>query len=333
MPEIFFPSRNISAQELSIEAEVQQYLKRNNALSCNGLNAHMPYCLNTEAMYPEAKIITQTLGALTPRARHNLMCGIDQFGDSLKTVANFYSHELSTISLPPLDASAGITASGAAVTSLSHRMTAFQLALIKHQDAVRKLHNLKGSGRFTGARRVQLRQEVGQTRKKLQSQFSLEMKKFEQASRSQHNPKGYPTSSKKIISLAEKPTFSRRLDIATNQEAINLQKLVKASKVLGPGLIAVDAGMRINTVHDIYKQGGEWEKELTKQTSGLVAGAAVGLGVGSIVGASLTGIALLSNPVGWVIIIGVGVGAGTASSIFVDNKTQNFVGELWEKFK
>lgn len=333
MPEIFFPSRNISSQELSIEAEVQQYLKRNNALSCNGLNAHMPYCLNTETLHPEAKTITQTLGSLTPRARHNLMCGIDQFGDSLKTVANFYSRELSTISLPPLDASAGITASGAAVTSLSHRMTAFQLALIKHQDAVRKLHNLKGSGRFTGARRVQLRQEVGQTRKKLQSQFSLEMKKFELASRSQHNPKGYPTSSKKIISLAEKPTFSRRLDIATNQEAINLQKLVKASKVLGPGLIAVDAGMRINTVHDIYKQGGEWEKELTKQTSGLVAGAAVGLGVGSIVGASLTGIALLSNPVGWVIIIGVGIGAGTASSIFVDNKTQNVVSELWEKFK
>ena len=333
MPEIFFPSRNISSQELSIEAEIQQYLKRNNALSCNGLNAHMPYCLNTETLHPEAKIITQTLGSLTPRARHNLMCGIDQFGDSLKTVANFYSRELSTISLPPLDASAGITASGAAVTSLSHRMTAFQLALIKHQDAVRKLHNLKGSGRFTGARRVQLRQEVGQTRKKLQSQFSLEMKKFELASRSQHNPKGYPASSKKIISLAEKPMFSRRLDIATNQEAINLQKLVKASKVLGPGLIAVDAGMRINTVHDIYKQGGEWEKELTKQTSGLVAGTAVGLGVGSIVGASLTGIALLSNPVGWVIIIGFGVGAGTASSILVDNKTQNFVGELWEKFK
>lgn len=333
MPDIFFPSRNISAQELSIEAEVQQYLKKNNTLSCNGLNAHMPYCLNTETLHPEVKIITQTLGSLTPRARHNLMCGIDQFGDSLTTVANFYSNELASISLPPLDASAGITASGAALTSISHRMSSFQLALIKHHEAVRKLHNLKGSGRFTGARRVQLRQEVGHTRRKLQTQFNLEMKRFELASRTSHNPKGYPTSPKKIISLAEKPTFSRRLEIASNQEAINVQKLVNASKVLGPGLIAIDAGMRANTVHDIYKQGGEWEKELAKQTSGLVAGAAVGLGVGSIVGASLTGIALLSNPVGWVIIIGVGIGAGTASSIFVDNKAQNFVGELWERFK
>jgi len=72
----------------------------------------------------------------------------------------------------------------------------------------------------------------------------------------------------------------------------------------------VDAGRRINGVHNTYEAGGNWQKEAAIQAAGFGLGGAVGVKAGSGVVAGLTAIGLGLTPLGWVAIIGVGIAAG-----------------------
>ncbi len=85
MPEVLFPSRNLSAKELFGSERVDN-LAHYNILGCSAFTANMPYCLEE---HPEGRLITGTFARLPPATRERLMCTVDTFGDFTSALAGF----------------------------------------------------------------------------------------------------------------------------------------------------------------------------------------------------------------------------------------------------
>ena len=81
----------------------------------------------------------------------------------------------------------------------------------------------------------------------------------------------------------------------------------------------------------MYKSGGNWQREAAIQTVGFGAGTAAGLFVGSKVVAGLTTIALGLTPVGWVVIIGVGLVAGFGAAYAFDSGGKKLAAMAWDR--
>lgn len=131
------------------------------------------------------------------------------------------------------------------------------------------------------------------------------------------------------ITLAQRR--GRGINVASTTQALQISRLSSGIAYTGKGLIALDAGIRINGVHNTYKQGGNWKREALVQTTGIGAGTAAGLFVGGKVVAGLTAIGLGLTPVGWVVIIGVGLAAGFGAAYGVDLLAQNRAAYVYDR--
>ena len=325
MPDIFFPSQTLSAQDLfGKDHPALANLARNNALKCDALTANMPYCLAQNGAHPESKIITQTLSNMPEASRNSLMCTIDAFGDLTPTLAAFYDEHLSFFNLQN---SAGLV--GAGSTASEARLNGFQKALVKYQHALEALHKHKGVGRGPSAANSALKSQVRMTYNNLQIQYQAELNKVASPGSLGKNRGNALSSADRGIALAQRR--GRGINVASNNQALQISRLATGVSYAGKGLIALDAGIRINGVHNTYKQGGNWQREAAIQTAGFGAAGAAGLWVGAEVVAGLTMIGLGLTPVGWVVLIGVGLAAGFGAAYVTDGLAQKGTSWLYDK--
>lgn len=325
MPDIFFPSQTLSAEELfGKDHPALANLPRNNALQCDAFTANMPYCLDQKGVHPESKIITQTLGNLPENSRNNLMCTIDTFGDLTPTLAAFYDKHLAFFNLQN---SAGLVGAGA--TASETRLNGFQKALKSYQDALQALHNHKGIGRGPSAANAALKGRVRVTYSELQLQYHAELNKLASPGSLGKNRGNALASADRGIALAQRR--GRGINVASTTQAVQISRMATGISYTGKGLIALDAGIRINGVHNTYKQGGNWQREAAIQTTGFGLGGAAGLITGQAVVAGLTAIGLGLTPVGWVVLIGVGVAAGFGAAYATDTFGKNLAANIWDR--
>lgn len=284
----------------------------------------MPYCLDEKDVHPESKIITQTLGNLPESSRNNLMCTIDTFGDLTPTLAAFYDKHLAFFNLQN---SAGLV--GAGTTASETRLKGFHKALKNYQSALQALHNHKGTGRGPSATNAALKGRVKATYSELQLQYHAELNKFASSGSLGKNRGNALASADRGITLAQRR--GRGIHVASTTQAVQISRMATGISYTGKGLIALDAGIRINGVHNTYKQGGNWQREAAVQSAGFIAGTSAGVLTGKAVIAGLTVIGLGLTPVGWVVLIGVGVGAGFGAAYMVDGLAQKGAGRLYDK--
>lgn len=307
MPEIFFPSQTLSVYEIfGKDHPALANLPRNNSFSCDALTANMPYCLDA-VMHPESKIITQTLGNLPEGSRNNLMCTIDTFGDFTTTLAAFYDEHLAFLNL-----SNSVTLAGAAATVGEKRLNGFQAALKNYQDALIALNKHKGVGRGPSANKAALQGRVRAAYSDLQLKYHAELNKLTDPRNRGKNRGNALSSVDRGITLAQ--GRGRGINVASNTQALQLANLSKGVSYAGKGIVALDAGIRIKGVRDTYKKGGDWQREAAIQATGFGLGGAVGTIAGSGAIAGLTAIGLGLTPVGWVVLIGLGIAAGVAGA-------------------
>ena len=324
MPEIFFPYQTLTAQQLyGKDKAVKENLLRNNALACNEFTANMPYCLSEKHTHPEARMITQTLSGLPDVSRNNLMCTIDAFGDFTPTLAAFYDEHLAFLNLQN---GGGIVGAGA--TASEARLTGFQKALLNYQNALEALHKHKGTGRGPSAAKMELRNRVRRTYTELQTKYHAEINKLASPGSLGKNRGNALASAERGITLAQRR--GRGINVASNAQAIQIANLAKGVSYMGKGFVGLDAGIRIHGVHNTYKQGGNWQREAAIQATGFGFGGAAGLATGKAVVAGLTTLGLGLTPVGWVVLIGIGLAAGFAAYT-VDNASKNFTASLWDR--
>jgi hypothetical protein len=325
MPNIFFPSQTLSAEELFGKGHpALANLPRNNSLQCTALAANLPYCLDETDVHPESKIITQTLGNIPESSRNNLMCTIDTFGDLTPTLAAFYDKHLAFFNFQN---SAGLV--GAAATASETRLDGFQKALKNYQAALQALHNHKGTGRGPSATNAALKGRVRATYSELQLQYRAELNKLASPGSLGKNRGNALASADRGITLAQRR--GRGINVASTTQALQISRMATGISYTGRGLIALDAGIRINGVHNTYKQGGNWQREAAIQTTGFGAGSAAGLITGKAVVMGLTAIGLGLTPVGWVVLIGIGITAGFGAAYFADNLGKDFAAKAWDK--
>lgn len=325
MPEIFFPSQNLAAEALFEKNHpALANLHRNNSLNCSILTANMPYCLGEAGVHPEGKIITQILGGLPETSRQNLACTIDTAGDLTNTLAAFYDKHLAFFNLQN---SAGLVGAGA--TASEARLTGLQKALVNYQKALEALHKHKGIGRGPSATYAELKSRARLAYQQLQVKYHAELNKLATPGSLGKNRGNALASADRGIALAQRR--GRRINVANNAQALRLAQLAKGVSYAGKGLIALDAGIRINGVHNTYKQGGNWQREAAIQTTGFGFGGLAGIAAGNAVVAGLTTIGLGLTPAGWVVLIGIGVTAGFGAAYTTDNLFQRFAAWIYDR--
>jgi len=97
--------------------------------------------------------------------------------------------------------------------------------------------------------------------------------------------------------------------------------LSQYTKFLGNGLAVIDFGGRVGNIHNSYKAGGNWEREMFIESSSFAASAITGTAVVNV-GSAALGFLMVATPIGWVglIIGGVAVvGVAAAASIGMNN--------------
>lgn len=134
MPDIFFPTREISIEDAlaTNDKEAINAFLRDNIISnsnCSRLPALSPYCMSGRE--PANGAVLSALNNVPRRNRAQLMCMVDDFGDSTRTLAALYDRHLSGLDL---QTTVGLVGAGA--TAKGARLTGLQKALLEYQEAL-----------------------------------------------------------------------------------------------------------------------------------------------------------------------------------------------------
>ena len=303
MPNIIFPDRDFSSEQLSVSSTELSTLSRFNTLHLANMQANMPYCM---APHPQGRPITQSLSTLSPRSRQTLLHTVDTFGDQTSALADIYDRHLAGLELKGAGSVTGATAG-----AIEGHLTELQKALRKYQESLIALNNHKANGRRGMAGKTELTNLVRRRYNTLQTQFQLELKRRVPVEHIGKNRGSALTSAERGITLANRRR-SRHLYVADGGQADRLGRLVKGTRFVGNSMVLLDAGLRAQGVRDTYRDGGDWQREAVVQTTGLGFGTAVGALSGKAVVGGLLMIGLGATPVGWVVLITAGVGTGLA---------------------
>ena len=322
MPEVLFPSQNLSAKAL-FGSEPTDDLTPYNALGCTAFTADMPYCLSP---HPEGRVITRTLGDLPQGSRSQLLCTLDTFGDFTTAMAAFYEEQLAGLTLQD---GAGLVGAGATVAEA--RLTGFQKALLDYQKTLLALRGHKGSGHAANATKAKLEHSVRLKYKLLQMRYRAEIAKFVSAAEIGKNRGGPLTSADRGVTLAGRGRRHRRLYVANSAQASRLALLARGTRYAGNGLILLDAGIRVQKVHGMYNNGGDWQRQAVLETTGFGAGGAFGIGAGQLAISGLTALGLAVTPVGWVVMIGLAAAAGFSAAYYADKKARSVAGFIYDR--
>jgi len=115
------------------------------------------------------------------------------------------------------------------------------------------------------------------------------------------------------IARSSRNNHLAKLNVSSQIQASNLVKFGQHAKVLGNGLAAIDFTNRASGVIQTAQYGGDWERELFKESASFAASAYFG----SVATSATIGLFLMATPVGWVAVLAtvaaVGVGIGTAT--------------------
>ncbi len=90
------------------------------------------------------------------------------------------------------------------------------------------------------------------------------------------------------------------------------------------------SGLRTKGVYNSYQSGGNWQKKVAVQTAGFGFGAAGAMVLGGAAAKFVLGLALASTPLGWVIVIGVGLSAGYAAGVAGDAFGQGVANKAYD---
>ena len=108
-----------------------------------------------------------------------------------------------------------------------------------------------------------------------------------------------------------------------------LTSFASKTRFLGNGLAAIDFGSRIGNISNEYRAGGNWEREMFKESSSFAVSAYVGgiavaggVALGKAAIGSALGVLVLATPFGWAALLigGAAIAAGAFTASYHANK-------------
>ncbi len=237
----------------------------------------------------------------------------------------------------------GLPAAAATIALAGEQSSALQKALIKYQVALEDLHQASqaksavSGARARGAHNPLIAAKEAAVRAAhadLIERFQAQLKRYAALNKASRTKTTLANVDRSINvakngrnmhgTSAGSQRTANTLQVSTSQQVIALNNYARYSRILGNGAIVVDIGFRANRVKGVSANGGDGTREFVVQSAGLTASIGTGLVVGKV--AAGIGLKLALGPVGWVVLIGVGLYAGYNLSKNMDDTFQDISG-------
>lgn len=279
------------------------------------VSAFTPYVLGQELSAIDSQVIS-TLSA--PKVANSLTNLSLSFGSD-NTIA------LAEMTKKLQEYNVGLM--GASTSVYANRLGGFAGAVKEYQDA---LMAYRGAINSNAAAKSMAKQKAFKAFQNLQIRFKHELNALNAGVRAR---RGTPLSSAtRATNIARSSRNVAKLNVTSQAQAHNLVKLTQHAKFLGNGLAVIDFTSRVGSIHNEYKAGGEWERELFIESSSFAVSALTGTAVVNV-GAAALGLLVVATPIGWVGLIVGGVaiaGTAAAASIGMNNVVKNNSGGVYD---
>jgi len=314
--ELIFCSQTLSAETLKNQCGLD--MGDLSSFGCSKpdmIIANRPYLLSGKS----SPFATSTLAKLSdPFISRNLTdLSLSYGGDNLIALADI-SAKMQEYNIGLMGASTSVYANR--IEGFVGSVKNYQGALMEYRQAVTSKSTLKTFAK----------QKASMAFKRMQSQFGHELKVVTNQVKSR---RGTPlTRVERGLNIARSNRNIAKLDISNPVQTNNIVKFAKQAKYLGNGLAVIDFGSRVGNIHNSYKAGGNWEREMFIESSSFALSAVTGTAVVNVGGVALMFL-VVATPIGWIGLIMGGVAvAGTAAiaSIGVNNYIKNNSGRFYD---
>ncbi|SDU06319.1 hypothetical protein [Halopseudomonas salegens] len=323
MPEILLPSYPLGARETDLMcADPRITLRDGLNRQPLRLNANTPY-LMTDTVRPGDMDILGTLAA-TNASRDLTELTSVLTSEGVEILAGFHENMVSAGT-----AGAGPAAAvyGGRMTQLSEHLAAYEKALLEYRAAARSGSPLM----------VAKRQEATRAFERLQRGFQNEISAITADIKARRGTA--LTRLERGLNIARSSRNTNSLQIRNQAHAHQLVRFSQHAKLFGDKLAIIDFGSRIGHIHTEHMAGGDWHREMFKQSLSFAASAGTATAVVKF-GLAGLGALMLITPLGPIILVGAGIAiAGTAAyaamkadDIFLNN-SGGWYDQLMEKLQ
>jgi len=311
--------------------EVRAFRKNNPHIIGNFIPAGTPFVLSQSdakaslASRPDLACALSSVMSWDKKTQRKVSFMNQAFGDEqLHALAKLYETELQPyiniareMTEGRVDSLTALGAGATAVNAKQGRLSNFGKAIFKYQTALVDVHNAAKS-KANKTTLIKLGQKVKTAHIDLNAKFTRELKNFSNKTKAGKRGNIW-SNTDRANNIARSSRNTSRLQLTSLSGIRSIRGLEFVSDIAGKGMIALDAGIRMDNVYMDYKAGKNWQRTAAIEATGFGLGTAAGIATGTKVITAGMGIALALGPVGWVILIGVGIGAGYVAGKTVDN--------------
>jgi len=217
---------------------------------------------------------------------------------------------------------------GAAATALDSRLKNFASYIKDYQQALEQ-YRAAYINKVKAAEKRALAKKVAAAQAEVNRHFQGEIKRIMATNDAKTGNRGTVWSNpQRAMGLARGSKTDAAIKLQSYHNVKRVQQFQRVANIAGKGLIAFDAGLRVNKVQNTYNQGGDWQKELAREMTGFVLGVAMVSAVGGYVTTTLT-LILIATPFGWVVAIGAGLLFGLISGKMFDSIGKEASDFIW----
>ncbi|MFT7680911.1 MAG: hypothetical protein ACI935_000344 [Moritella dasanensis] len=283
------------------------------------LNAYTPYLIGSEPSNAAKSMVNQLTNTAKNRELTNIALSFG--GDNTLAIADI------SVKLEAF----GVGSMGASTSFYGNRVGGFADAVKIYQAALMEYRHVIESKVTNSTIKTAAKQKAMAAFQKMQQGFHHELKSVTGAAKSS---RGTPlTSGTRGTNIARSSRNVAKLNITSQIQTANLVKFSQHAKLLGNGLAVIDFGSRVGNIHNSYKAGKNWEREMFIESSSFAVSASAGIATVNA-GTAALGFLMVATPIGWVgLIVGglVVVGAAAGISMGINDIVKDNSGNAYDE--
>ncbi|MGY5450586.1 hypothetical protein ACVFI8_06525 [Agarivorans sp. MS3-6] len=337
--EIFLSTKNrqLKSRDFSNEAEFNAFLSDNSLQAGSILHAGSPYIVRSSQSSKPTNLMQQCRQLQTiPSCHRRSLANVNaQLGSDITLgLAELFDQQIAPAAsrLNQWVNKEKFNFASAGVGLLQSRSGQFEKSIGAYEKALMEVR----SGHQAKLPKLQMMKLESSARaawKKLNDLFKAELVKATAKVKARkgtvfNNPQ-------RAINKAKGNRTDAPIRLSSAKELKNLKYMANGLKLGGNILLAVDVADRGQKVKADFEQGKDWGKTATVQAAGLsaavITGSVVAKGVISGAAAAALSIGLTMTPVGWAIVVCIGIGAAYVAATKADEVAQREVKNLYER--
>ncbi|MCJ8350441.1 hypothetical protein [Moritella sp.] len=276
------------------------------------LTAYTPYLIGSDPSNAAKSMVNQLTNTAKNRELTNIALSFG--GDNTLAIADI-SAKLQAL---------GVGTMGASTSFYGNRVGGFTDAVKNYQAALMEYRHVIETKVTSSTIKTAAKQKAMAAFQKMQQGFHHELKAVTGANKSARGTRA--------TNIARSSRNVAKLNITSQIQTSNLVKFSQHAKLLGGGLAVIDFTSRVGNIHNSYKAGQNWEREMFIESSSFALSASTGIAAVNA-GTAALGFLMVATPIGWVgLIIGgiavVGVSAG--ASMWVNDFAKEDAGDWYD---